>query len=485
MNASSLINFLNKLESKGVISNKANDKIQNHISYNTNFFGKLFLVLCAVIGALFAGASIFEFIVHNWDDLPKHVRGVMSIIPLLVALYFYYLAIFKHKNSVSWIEASSVFLFLMIGASIALVSSTYQLNGDFDTFMIVWLLLTVPLFYIARASGIAILYMFLALYFVYPPIAYLLGQGWSVLFREGDNYLLFWMFFFLFLPHFFMTLNHKSRRQSMRSVYLGYVIIIGLNAGLTQGIKGGFIWWSIAVLLLAMVAGNRFFGQNWTIWGKPFQAVSLYFLFFTLLGGSGEYGMRLLFEAENLNYFSDWDNTVKLHYILGFLMMVGATILAWKTIRTKSIIHKSITYLPILVLFLMLLHYINNLYAVDLTWIGRLVMNIFVLVFGIAALMMGNKQKNMPAMFYGLFLICALLWIRYFDMDIAFWLKGFIFLGVAGMFFFIHFVFAEDVDNTLGHVSVSNDPTPLPVSDDSGSQEINEPVSEDSKTEEE
>lgn len=449
MNISSLINFLNQLESKGILSEKVNNLIQDRLDFNTNFVGKLFLVFCAIIGALFGAAAIFEFITHNWDDIPKHIRGFMSLIPLFVALYFYYLAIFKRKNSVSWIEATSVFLFLMIGASIALVSSTYQLDGDFSTFMWVWLLLTVPLFYIARASGIAILYLFLSLYFIYPPIQYLFTQDFRALFAKNDYYLLFWMFFFLFLPHFFMTLNFKSRKQSMRSIYLGYVIVFVLVAALTDGVKGGWIWWTLSFLLFSMSIGNRFFGQNLTVLGKPFQSLPLYFLFFTLLAGSTEDGMRELFELENLTYFSEWESTSKWHYILGFILTVIATGIAWITIRKKSIIHRSITYLPIFVFSLMILHYINHWYAFDMTWIGRLAMNLYILGFGIAAMIMGNRQKNAAALFYGLFLVCALLWIRYYDMDIPFWLKGFMFLGVSGLFFFIHFVFSGEVDNRL------------------------------------
>ena len=84
------------------------------------------------MGALFCSAGIFSIISHNWDDYPKYIRGIFSVVPALGGLYFYYRAIFHHPKSRPWIEASSVFLMLMIGASIALVSQTYQLDGDFN-----------------------------------------------------------------------------------------------------------------------------------------------------------------------------------------------------------------------------------------------------------------------------------------------------------------------------------------------------------------
>ncbi len=455
MNTSALISFLNKLAAKGLISTKANDKIQDFLDYNTNFFGKLFMVLVAICGSLFAAAAIFELISHNWDDLPKHVRGAMSVIPLLIALYFYYIALFKYKNSVVWIEASSMFLFLMIGASISLVSNTYQLDGDFNKFMWVWLLSSVPLFYIARASGIAILYLGMAFWFIYPEIRFFWGFG----VERNENYLLFWMFFFLLVPHFLMILNYKSRKQGMRAIYLGWIIAFCLYLALPAAFAGGWLFWGLAILLAFMLVGNRFYAKNLTVFGKPFQFMALWAIFHSLLSVSNKDGLKYLFELENLSYLDELEPTAMKHYILGLIVVIGLTVLAFIYIRKKSVIHKSITYLPVLILFVMILHYINQWYAFDMTWLGRVAINFYVLGFGLAAMILGNREKNIAALFYGLFLICALLWARYFDMDISFWLKGIIFLFVSGLFFFINYIFAEEVDTSLGH------PTNTPAED--------------------
>ena len=95
--------------------------------------------------------------------MPEHLQGFFSIVPMLVAGYFYYLALTKHKDSKVWIEASSLFLMLMTGLSMALVSQTYEIEGDIFKFCKVWLALTVPLFYVARASVISGFYLVLTL----------------------------------------------------------------------------------------------------------------------------------------------------------------------------------------------------------------------------------------------------------------------------------------------------------------------------------
>jgi uncharacterized membrane protein len=453
MNTAILISFLNKLTARGILSAQANDKIQDYLAFRTNFFGKLFLVLTGIIGALFASAAIFELICHNWDDLPKHLRGVMSLIPVLIALVFYFLALFRHKENVVWVEASSMFVFLMIGASMALITNTYQMNEDITKFMMIWLLCAVPLFYIARASGIAILYLGMSCYFLYPEVSWFWGFG----VERNEDYMLFWLFFFLFLPHFFMILNFKERRQSIRAIYLGWCIALCLYLALPVAFQGGWLYWALTLLLLYMVVGNRFFGQNLSILGKPFQFVALWAIFHSLLSASNPHGLNYIFELENLSYMEELTNSQMMFYWLGLIILIGSTALAFMTIRKKSIIHKSITYLPILIGFMMFIHYMAQWDYFDVGWLGRLVFNIYVLGFGVTAMILGNRQKNMAALFYGLFLICFLLWARYFDMDIAFWLKGIIFLCVSGMFFFINFVFWEDVDSSAGHLAVSRD----------------------------
>ena len=119
MNATqSLLNFADKIEQKEIVSQATAIKIRSYIrKLEDSTPIELFLIVSAIMGALFCSAGIFSIIGHNWDNYPKYVRGIFSVIPALVALYFYYRAIFHHSKSRPWIEASSVFLMLMIGAS--------------------------------------------------------------------------------------------------------------------------------------------------------------------------------------------------------------------------------------------------------------------------------------------------------------------------------------------------------------------------------
>lgn len=446
MNNQALVIFLNKLETMGVISITANQKIQSHIDFNYRFSGRLFLVICGIIGALFASAGVFSIISHNWDDLPKHVRGFLSLVPSLAGLYFYYLAYFKHRGSKVWIEASSVFLMLMIGASISLVAQTYQMDGDFSKFIKVWLFLTIPLFYIGRSSGIAILYMGLNMYFVFP----LIRWGFFGLPSDYDlnsQWYWFWIFFAAFIPHYIMVLNKKERFQGPRSIYLGWVIALSFYMGLPIIFQGGFIFWALTIVVGYQFLGHRYYADNYSILAKPFQFVSYFALFTSLLSLSDKYNIRQLFRQENLENFGNYDGKQQLFFVVGFLAMIAISLIAFKYSDKKTSLMRYMIMLPVLIILLMVLHYLDQVWSVDWTWLGWVIFNFYVLAFGISAMIYGSRDKKMLPMFYGLFLVCILLGLRYFDTDLSFWFKGIVFLCVGGFFFFINYVFSEDVEN--------------------------------------
>lgn len=444
MNTGALLNFLNYLTRNGILSTAANQKIQEFLDFNNKSIGKLFLTLAAVVGALFASAGVFAIISHNWDDFPKHVRGVLSFVPSLVALYIYYLAVFKHSRSTSWIEASSLFLMLMIGASIALVSQTYQMDGDFDKFIIIWLVLTIPLFYVAHASGIALFYLALSCKFLFPNIewGFLTPSGFSL----NDKYYLFWVFLFAFLPHFYLSLNRNSSKQGFRAIYLGWVIAIILIAAIPFAVKAGYLWWGLAVLMGYYLVGKKYFRDNVSALGRPFQTVTLVHLFFNLLYFSDDLINELAFRIDPLDEINIWSAEQIFFYFSGllFLILVSITAIKWK--QKEMPLNRYVIFTPFLFVFLYLIYALNEYMNFDLEWFGFLVLNFYVLGFGINAMIQGNKSKNVTYMIFGLFQITFLLWMRYFDMDLPFWLKGLFFIGVGGMFFLIHYLSKDDFE---------------------------------------
>jgi len=436
MNNLALSNFLNSLERNGLLPAVANKEIQNFIGNQTKSVGKLFLVITALIGATFISAGVFSIVSHNWDDFPKNVRGVISFVPVIAGIFIYYLAVFKHSKSTSWIEASSLFLMLMIGASMALVSQTYQMDGDIDFFIFVWLCLTIPLFYIARASGIAFFYLLLACKFLVPHFGFSLFGPSE--FDLNEKYYYFWFFLLGVLPHFYITLNKQADKQGFRSIFLGWLIGVLFLVAMPVIVKSGYLWWTTSIVIGYYLLGKRFYNGNISSLGRPFQTISLLVLFYTLIYFTVEEIFPYIFGVNDIRQIGSWNDEQLSFYFSGFALMIILTIIGIRQ-RIKGVeLNRYILLTPILVLGLFSVHYIKEELDFDMVSFACLFVNFFVLGFGINALIKGRRYSSVLYMFYGLFVISNLMWVRYFDMDVAFWLKGLFFIGVGFVFLLIH-----------------------------------------------
>ena len=67
-----------------------------------------------------------------------------------------------------------------------------------------------------------------------------------------------------------------------------------------------------------------------------------------------------------------------------------------------------------------------------------LLINALVLLIGFSSITTGSENQNVAQMVFGFVLISLLLWIRYYDLEWNFILKGLTFLGIGGVFFLIN-----------------------------------------------
>ena len=445
MNTNVLLNFLDGLERSGILNRTANQKIQEFLDYSTRSTGKLFLIISGLMGAMFVSAGIFALIAHNWSDFPKHLRGVLSLVPSLVALYFYYIALFKHNKSTVWIEASSLFLMLMIGASISLVSQTYQMDGDFNKFITVWLALTLPLFYLARASGIALFYLGLNCVFLYPHID--IGFFGPSSFEYNENFYRYWIFLLAFLPHYVLTLKRDSQKQGFRAIYLGWLLAFVLFFTLGLAVKAGYVWWHLGLLMAFYLAGKRFYGGNVSHFGRPFQTFALYIMFFVPLWMTNDFLFDELFENEGHQKLDIFNAEQIFFYFTGIIFAITMTVLAFMYQLKKATLNWFIVIFPCLFVLLFGIYCLEEYLDFDMLWLAFFLLNFYILGFGINAMIQGNRSKNILYMMYGLFLVSFQLWARYADMDISFWFKGILFIGVGGIFFLINYLSTDEFED--------------------------------------
>jgi hypothetical protein len=170
-------------------------------------------------------------------------------------------------------------------------------------------------------------------------------------------------------------------------------------------------------------------------------------LFQTLINLTVEKIFPLVFGSNDLREIAQWNNEQLFFYFTGLALVILLTFIAFKQ-RLRGIeLNRYIIVMPFLIALLFCVHYLDVLDFVDMKWTATLLMNFFILGFGINALIKGNRYKNVLYMFYGLIIISNLMWVRYFDIDIAFWLKGLFFIGVGLAFLFIHKLTKDTFEN--------------------------------------
>jgi len=446
-----LLDFAKKLEQKNIVTPETGINIRGFIrKLESASSWQQFLIIGGVLGALFCSAGVFSIISHNWDDFPKHFRGFLSFIPVLVALYFYYVAIFKHKDSKTWIEASSLFLMLMIGASIALVTQTYQMDGDFTDFMKVWMVLTIPLFYIARASVISGFYLLLILLLLFR-FENFFGI-WIPVDLAGEHLYWFWLLVLAFLPHYYLALNRDSQKQGPRVIYMSYFLYISVAVGLGLTVKSNFILWFATFHTAFYLIGKRYMSDNENVFARPFQWLPQLFLITSLIGLSSEDALYWSFRYDTFFNYEYWSDEQTYYFILLIVVMAGVYFNFFRS-REK---YKQANYLVVLAPLFLMFTMIVDEYTTSWWWLS-LLFNFYVLIIAVTTIIHGSADGKVFKMAAGLIVIAALLAIRYVDTDLGFITKGIVFLGVGGVFFLINLLVKDKVDDIERHKRLSNE----------------------------
>ena len=149
------------LVGKGVLPAESVEKVRQHYGELETGGGlRWAIVLFGILGGALIGAGILLLLAHNWDNLSRSVRAVISFLPLLTSLALAGFVLWKRPESTAWREGVGIFWALAIGATISLVAQTYHISGDFPTFILTWALAGLPIVYLLHCSTAAILFWF-------------------------------------------------------------------------------------------------------------------------------------------------------------------------------------------------------------------------------------------------------------------------------------------------------------------------------------
>jgi uncharacterized membrane protein len=364
------------------------------------------IILFSILGAVLIGGGIILLLAHNWDELSRPVRAVISITPLTIAAALGGWLLWTQRASTAWREGVGTFQTLAIGAAIALVAQTYNLGGRFDEFMLTWSLLALPVAYLLRATLPALLYLV--------GITIWAGASWHAPDRV-------WYFALVgaSLPYLWWT--SRENRYHPRPVLFAWVLAVTVCVGtglvLDRVLDDWRIWPAVygALFAVLFLVGARWWGGAGTAWQRPLQNV----------GALGAFGLALV-----LSFNDPWRETRW----------------GWEEVGRREVLEAAIAaLLPVTAIALwvrswarrawleVMLGAVAALAVIGVAWegVGALLFNLYLFGLGMGTLVVGLRGRRLGTVNAGMAVLAGVILCRFFDSDLGFLFKGVAFIVVG------------------------------------------------------
>lgn len=436
-----LVKFTERLGDKEVVSPDTAGKIRKFVrAEETSAYWKLFLIASTIMGALTVFGGISVIVTEYWYDFPTWLKGVMGLFPLAIAGYFYYIMLTKHGKSTVWIESSSLFLMLMFGVSMALSNATFELELMPDELLFTWIVATIPLFYVKRASGIA--YVYLALAANYMSMGAVFNFSFSEPVDFGNNGIWFWVFILAFLPHYLLTLDRSKKVQELRFMFLTLVLASTVASALILSVDSNRVLWLVVWNVGVYLFAKRYMGDHFWFWRRVMIWLPQLVVIAVLVLMSNRFLMMSVFNYDSLFSMKDWTGGQWYYFVLLLVVMAGIYFNYFQFKENYENTNQLVVFAPGLIIFLMALNEF-----VDAWWVLSLVANLYLLCMVIVIMVDGSENNKFWQVSAGLFLFAVIVLIRFVDTDMGFFWKGLLFMGFGGVFFLMTMFLKEKVDH--------------------------------------
>ena len=371
------------------------------------------IVAFSILGAALVGSGIILLLAHNWDDLSRPLRTVLSFAPLVCAQAIAAWVLWKRRNSTAWREGAGTAVTLAIGATISLIAQTYNISGDFGRFMLTWTLLALPVIYLLDAST--------------PAVLCLIGSTvWAGDVRGNDGQpLWFWLLVAAVLPHLLALVRANRAQPRAVAVCWALAICLGVGTGICASDMLGN-WWILiyAGVLAAMYqVGERWFDEAVSWWRRPFQTI----------GGLGGFVLALLLTCK-----WPWHETTtygRHDYPAAELAVAAVWIIAALLLWVESVAHRRVAgaILGALPVAAVIAYWLATKDETG-ELLATLLFDLFVFALGVGTLWRGLREDRLGVVNAGMLTLSALIITRFFDSDLSFVVRGLAFIAVGAGF---------------------------------------------------
>jgi len=417
-----LLAELPELVAGGILSAETADALRQHYSAaDSGERRRIGFVLSAILGSLLIGAGIILLVAHNWDFLTRPVRCAIAFTPLVLSQVLGVFVLLRRNESAPWRESAAILNVAAIGTAIALVSQTYQIQGDFARFILVWMLIALPIVYLFRTS------LGLATYFVGATV-------WVVSSKTGDffglwpNDLWVWLLLLLGAPAFVMRVRQDRNGYGTLLVLTSLAVAAAFSLGQTDEIGAQSFWrcsfaafWTVVYLV-----GVASFKDWRATRPHPFVAA----------GWIGIVSLATFLSFQDSWRTRQWQNAVYLvprHYpdalaagiqvawVLAALLF--AAYVLWKLRSDLNLAPAA--FAPVALVAWGIAKRTGN------PLVPSLLLNFFLLALGVFTLLRGIRAGRFLEANLGMLVVAILAIARFFDSDLEFTVRGIAFIAIG------------------------------------------------------
>ena len=373
-----------------------------------------------VIGAALIGLGIILILAHNWDQMTRPTRLLISLGLLAAAQLVAGLAIRYKRDSIAWMEGTGTFLTLSVGAAIALVGQTYHLSDDTGKYLLTWMLLALPLVYVMGATIPALLYVVGITLWSYHGQAPIVAKH------------LVWLLYGLLLPYYrkLMAPDAGGIRFLAMSWFLLISFYFCFGAAFDKNLNKMVMLIYSGLFALTYAGGLFYFDKVQNGWNNPFKSVGLA-------------GIVALVYIVTFKGFweqrSFWEAALKPGESVLVFVILGASL--WfivRIIRRKSKSQALFGAAPIIVG----LGYLLQLYDASGTGTAVL-MNAYFLLFALNLIVKGIRTKRLAMLNVGMLLTVGLIGARFLDIEFSFIVRGIVFVALGICFLAANVILAR------------------------------------------
>ena len=410
---------------EGLISAEQAERIRSRYATDAQQGGGRLLLVFAILGSLLVGLGILLIIAHNWDDLSRSARTILAFMPVLLGQGLVLYGMMRKPDEAAWREGSAVVLACGLCACVSLIAQIHHIGGALDGYLLTCSLLILPLLYLPGSFCVALIYL-----------AMITWQAWIVRFEHFSASDRPWWFILLLLvavPYYL----REAGRMGSSAAFWWLSLFMALSVGF--GSQLFYSDWTHAHMLGAVALAAAFTLAPWFHAGNELRTWPWVFVGgATMLIALCVFSFRPVWEGMSADDRVDWP-------LIAAYVTIG--IIAYLlSLRVRKPFERW-PYPEGWWLFAAC--FVVGAFAPAL---AAILVNIALLVLGVFTVKHGTERGSLRRMNLGLTILSATIFMRFFDSDLNFVVRGLLFIGVGCGFLFMNLRMVRQ-RNKQGHAA--------------------------------